>query len=229
MAELERVLPLFPLPNVVHFPRTDLPLHIFEPRYRELIRNLLELPPAERLIGMVLSVREPDSESARGRRQLRLLSPGTAGRLVAIEPREDGRFDIVLRGDFRFAILAEVEGRSYLRARVQPLPEETEDDSPLAGLARQLLGDAALLVGESGDDFPLAASDLVALSAPGRYAELVNRLAAGLDLPIVRRHYLLSLPLVERAQAVASVIASRRRFSAALTPYRHLAGAPERN
>ena len=113
------LLPLFPLPNVVHFPGTLLPLHIFEPRYRAMVRDLLDLPEPERLVGMLLSGGPPEP----GEGAQTLVLPGTAGRLVGVEPLADGRFDILLHGEFRFEIAEEVGGKPYRRARVRPLPE----------------------------------------------------------------------------------------------------------
>ena len=52
VSELPDIIPVFPLPNVVLFPRVQLPLHIFEPRYRAMVRDVIEAEPP--LIGMAL-------------------------------------------------------------------------------------------------------------------------------------------------------------------------------
>lgn len=210
------LLPLFPLPNVVHFPGTLLPLHIFEPRYRAMVRDLLDLPEPERLVGMLLSGGPPEP----GEGAQTLVLPGTAGRLVGVEPLADGRFDILLHGEFRFEIAEEVGGKPYRRARVRPLPE----GGPAAESLRDgLLRDLAEVAVETGPRFPLPPEEVAELLAHAALPELVNRLAAELDLPVGRRQAMLTLGLPERAAAIASTLASRRRLLAALRPYRHLA------
>src|SRR5512134_2336651 len=114
---LPGVIPLFPLPNVVHFPRVVLPLHIFEPRYRALVRDTLA---GTRLIGMVL-LRADQQADASGIPPI--FRQGTAGEIVRSEPLADGRFNIVLRGVREFRILAEVGGEPYRQARVEWRPE----------------------------------------------------------------------------------------------------------
>ncbi|KAB2968333.1 MAG: ATP-dependent protease, partial [Thermoanaerobaculia bacterium] len=114
---LELVLPLFPLPDVVHFPATRLPLHIFEPRYREMVADLLARPAGERRVGMILAAPDPATGAAA------LLQPGCAGRLVEHEPLADGRSNIVLEGEFRFEVEALLDGRPWRRARVRALEE----------------------------------------------------------------------------------------------------------
>lgn len=224
MSREPRVLPLFPLPGVVHFPRTELPLHIFEPRYRQLVRDLLVLPASQRLIGMVLSIDSEEGDLP----GLRILGPGTAGRLIRCEELPDGRFYIALYGEFRFTLRDEVDGRPYYQATVEPLDDE-EGEGLGRELWEQVARDAAPLAAEYGDDFPLDARELGALARRERQGELINRLAAGLDLPIARRHLLLAMSFGERARAVASILDSRRRFCEALRPFRHLAGAAGRN
>ena len=98
-------LPLFPLPDVVHFPRTALRLHVFEPRYRQLVRDLEAQEEQVRWIGMVLL--KPGPELGFGRPP-EVFPEGTAGRLLEVEPLPDGRSNIVLQGEFRFAIEREI-------------------------------------------------------------------------------------------------------------------------
>lgn len=218
------LLPIFPLPDVVHFPGAPLPLHIFEPRYRELLVDLLALPERERRIGMVLEARDADSG------ELELLEPGTAGRLIAHEPRPDGRSDIVLLGEFRFAIEREIEGKPYRQAEVRRL----DDALPLAAadevarLRAELLDAALPVARETADRCGFSLEDLAALARPDRFPLLVNRLAAALDLPPLRKQVLLAEPLVERAASLAGVLRSRARVLESLRPFRHLAGDPDR-
>jgi len=217
------LLPLFPLPNVVHFPGTRLPLHIFEPRYRRMVAELLELPAEERRVGMILVARD---EETRG---IEMLEPGTAGRLVEHEALPDGRSNIVLQGEFRFAIDHEVEGRPYRRAVVRPLADGTplEHEEEAAELQRRILDLALPVALECVDRCGFAPSDLAGLGEPRRLALLVNRLAASLDLPPLRKQALLAEPLVARAASVAGILRSRVSVLEALRPYRATAGHPE--
>lgn len=216
------LLPLFPLATVVHFPGTLLPLHIFEPRYREMVRDLLARPEPERLVGMVLDGGPPPG----GDGLTTLVLPGTAGRLVDVEPLADGRFDILLHGEFRFEVDEEVPGRPYRQASVRPLDEGPDPDPSLRGGLVRDLAEVAL---ETGGRFPLPPEEVAELLGLTSLRELVNRLAAELDLPAARRQGLLALALADRAAAIGSILASRRRLLAALRPYRHLAARADSN
>lgn len=221
----ELVLPLFPLPNVVHFPGTELPLHIFEPRYRQMVDELLALPGPERRVGMILT-----GEVETGSR-LELLEPGCAGRLVAHEPLADGRSNIVLLGEFRFRIGREVTGRPYRRVTATPLEEWVPliEAERAEELEREIVRLAAALARESGASFPADLGALAGLGRPGHLVPLVNRLAAGLDLPPLRKQTLLALEPLDRAGEIAGILRSRLKLLASLRPFRHLGSEPESN
>ena len=105
---------LFPL-GLVLLPGERVPLHIFEPRYRELIGECLD---EDREFGLVLGGESSVEEI------------GTTAAVVAVIDRfEDGRLNIVVEGRERFRILAETSGRSFRTARVEPLPD-SEDAPP---------------------------------------------------------------------------------------------------
>src|SRR5919198_1094637 len=101
------LLPLFPLPNVVLFPNVFLPLHIFEPRYREMVEDSVR---GDRIIGMVL-LRPGWEKDYEGRPAVYPI--GCAGVITHSERLADGRFNIVLRGMEKFRIIGEEGGRSY--------------------------------------------------------------------------------------------------------------------
>ncbi len=110
---LPETISLFPLPNVVLFPRMPLPLHIFEPRYREMVRDAVR---GARLIGMVL-LRGDWERDYHGRPPI--FATGTVGEMVRVEELSDGRFNIVLRGLREYVIEREIErGTLYREARV---------------------------------------------------------------------------------------------------------------
>jgi Lon protease-like protein len=128
---LPEIVPLFPLPNVVFFPRMPLPLHVFEPRYRAMVRDALRGP---RLIGMVL-LRSGWQADYAGRPPV--FTTGTVGQIVRIEELADGRFDLVLRGLSTFRIVDECPpARLYREARVAW--REDVDDG-LGGNVREAL------------------------------------------------------------------------------------------
>src|SRR5215213_7213388 len=109
---LPPTIPLFPLPTVVLFPNVFLPLHIFEPRYREMVADALA---GDRVIGMVL-LRPGWETNYEG--QPPVYPIGCSGVITHSERLADGRYNIVLRGVERFRIVEEDHGRSYRRAIV---------------------------------------------------------------------------------------------------------------
>lgn len=115
-ADLPDVIPVFPLPGALLLPRARLPLHLFEPRYLQMLEDALKTP--ERLIGMVQPLRTPKlAEDAAG--CPRLHSIGCVGRVTQFSETEDGRYFITLAGLSRYRIVEEIEGFTpYRRARV---------------------------------------------------------------------------------------------------------------
>src|SRR4030095_9548216 len=108
------LLPLFPLPNVVLFPNVFLPLHIFEPRYREMVADALASDP---LIGMVL-LKPGWEQEYEGRPPVYPI--GCSGVITHVDQLPDGRYNIVLRGGERFRIVEEDFGRAYRLFRGEP-------------------------------------------------------------------------------------------------------------
>lgn len=117
------VLSLFPLGTVL-FPGLLLPLHVFEERYRDLVRDLLELPEEERQFG-VIAIREGREVDADG--ITALYDVGCTARLRQVESYEDGRFDLVTVGSQRFRLRELHEDRPYLTGEVDWLPDDPGD------------------------------------------------------------------------------------------------------
>ena len=126
MTRLLRV-PIFPLAGALLFPRTQLPLHIFEPRYRDMVRDALA---GEELIAMV---QPRDHKDPPG-----LFEVGCLGTLASCEELEDGRFNIVLQGLGRFRIQSEAQSRTPYR--IADIDRSAFDDDlepePLASIQR---------------------------------------------------------------------------------------------
>jgi uncharacterized protein len=123
-------IPIFPLPSVVLFPNVFLPLHIFEPRYRQMVADALA---GDRMIGMVLL--KPGFEGDyEGRPPI--FRTGCAGLITHVERLEDGRFNLVLRGIDKFSVHSEENPGSdppYRRAAI------TTIDETIAGADRDTL------------------------------------------------------------------------------------------
>jgi len=123
---LPAVLPIFPLPGALLLPSGRLPLNIFEPRYLNMVRDALAGP---RLIGMVQPSKDSDEPGG-----AEVFQTGCAGRIVAFQETEDGRYLITLAGLIRFDIARELPLEEGYR-RVVPdfarfrddLSEESED------------------------------------------------------------------------------------------------------
>lgn len=111
------IVPLFPLATVVFFPNTLLPLHVFEPRYRQMVNDVL---CGERIIGMILL--KPGWEKGYyGNPEI--YSVACMGRVISAEPFEEGRFNIVLFGLKRVRVLEIIKDFPYRTARVEILED----------------------------------------------------------------------------------------------------------
>ncbi|SDG66962.1 LON peptidase substrate-binding domain-containing protein [Sulfitobacter delicatus] len=106
-AELPQTIAIFPLAGALLLPRSRLPLHIFEPRYLQMIEDALKTDT--RLIGMVQPNEVP------GREGTGLHSIGCAGRITQFSETEDGRYMVTLGGVSRFRVVNEIEGFSPYR------------------------------------------------------------------------------------------------------------------
>ena len=185
---LPPLLPLFPLPNVVLFPDVFLPLHIFEPRYKQLIARALE---GDRIIGMAL-LKPGFEESYEGRPPIFEL--GCAGLITHVERQSDGRFNLILRGLEKFRIDVEepaTDGVLYRIGHVTPFEESVTDaERPALRTERRRLEVMleSSLDRDGGGRLPREMAD----------DELVNALSQYLELDPVEK-----LALLERAGALA--------------------------
>jgi uncharacterized protein len=117
-------LPLFPLPSVVLFPNVFLPLHIFEPRYRQMVADALA---GDRIIGMV-TLRPGHEEEYDGAPPI--YATGCSGLITHVDRLEDGRYNIILRGLEKFSIHSEevpAAGRQYRCAVITPIDESVRE------------------------------------------------------------------------------------------------------
>jgi uncharacterized protein len=195
VASLPSIIPLFPLPSLVLFPGITVPLHIFEPRYREMVAEVIE---SHGVIGMVLLKGEwrdnyygsPD-----------IFEIGCAARIGAVKKLDDGRYYIVIEGTSEFRVVREIRERSFRQAEVEwcdvKASEREFDQETIDGLREVLfsyLGDQALeawrtLVDERGL----------------RGAELVNFLSFHLDVQPLEKQTILEA-MHNRADCLIDVL-----------------------
>lgn len=124
---MTQTLPLFPLGTVL-YPGLLLPLHIFEGRYRQLVRDLLENPEPRRF--GVITIREGSETGVDGVSALHEV--GCTATVRRVLKRDDGRFDLVTIGAERFRLTALDHSRPYLQGEVDLLPEEIGDQAAAA-------------------------------------------------------------------------------------------------
>lgn len=134
-------VPLFPLPGAILFPRAQLPLHIFEPRYREMVRDAAD---GAGQIAMIQPHRLDDDNQAP------LYGVGCVGEVVGVEEIEDGRFNIVLLGANRFRLVREADvDTPYRCADVDIEAFDDSEPDPLPLLQRAEVEREARRLGEA--------------------------------------------------------------------------------
>ena len=190
-------LPLFPLAGAILFPRSQLPLHIFEPRYRDMVRDALSNGGR---IGMVQPLASDDEERE-------IYPVGCVGDIVGVEELDDGRFNLVLHGSNRFRILAETDlGTTYRHADVDL---SAFDDSEPPPLAIALRADVEREARRLGD----ALGFVVDWESVGRLDDemLVNAIAQVAPLDVGAKQALLEEPgLAGRADLLVQLMQFHR-------------------
>ena len=205
----EFLVPLFPLPNLVFFPQTRMPLHIFEPRYRQMIADAVA---GDMRFGIVLLRQgwEADYFGAPA-----VYPWGTLTIIEQAMPLDDGRFNILVRGEVRIRIVDEVSREPYRVARVVARPEQERDAAAayaqrtwLADLSRQYLRYLP-------EQTAVPEIDNVGLEP------LTNALIMSLNLDTEEKQRLLEAEdLVARAEEVGSELQRRIESLQVLGPYR---------
>ena len=135
---MSEMLPLFPL-GAVLYPGMLMPLHIFEERYRQLIRDLLERPEPRRF--GVIAIRKGRETGVDGVHSLYEI--GCTATLRRVSRHPDGRFDIITLGTQRFRLSGLDETRPYLQGEVEMLADEPVDPT-MAGPAVRVIQAANL-------------------------------------------------------------------------------------
>jgi Lon protease-like protein len=196
--ELSR-LPLFPLPRVVFFPGTALPLHLFEPRYRRLAADCIDSGPKAMAVTLLASGWEEDYE---GKPPIHEIAG--AGRIVGHQLREDGTYDIILHGLHRVR-LEELpsDDLPYRLARAVPIADIGTASSADVMAMMAVAMSVASRVRERQPDFSLQVS---AELPAGRAADVVaDQLVVS---PEDRQRILQAIDVNERVGLVTSAVAS---------------------
>ncbi|MBA2698347.1 MAG: LON peptidase substrate-binding domain-containing protein [Nocardioidaceae bacterium] len=206
-------LPLFPL-NTVLFPGIVMPLHIFEDRYRLLVRDLIALPAdAAREFGVV-AIKVGYEVGARGVHTIQ--RTGCAALVTEVTANMDGSFEIVVVGRRRFHVESLEESEEYLKAEVQWLPDDRGGDSPKDA------EDAARTARDIFDVYrdtveQLRGEDVLEGTSPEDPVDLSYTLAAALVLSLGDRQSMLEAPdVVGRLRLGTSLMRSELRAIAAV-------------
>ena len=117
LTRLTTRLAIFPLPGAILFPGLQLPLHVFEPRYRALVGEALA---RDRRIAMIQPQRPADGAP--------LFEIGCVGRIGEVEALDDGRYNIVLEGEARFRVLRELDVTTPFRKVEAELIDDDENE-----------------------------------------------------------------------------------------------------
>ncbi len=186
MVPLPENIRIFPLSEVVLFPDTLLPLHIFEPRYRAMLSDALA---TDGIIGMTLI------KDAQAPEPAAVYATGCAGRVVEHEEFDDGRSMIVLRGTAKFRILEELDtDEPYRVVRAQALYEGPPAMEDVRGWRDELRRCVEKLAhATNGEDGAVSrVFDRLELMS------IVNYLSAAMPLSVAEKQSLLECPTVER-------------------------------
>ena len=106
--DLPKKIPVFPLSNFIIFPKTTIPLNIFETRYIEMINDSMS---SNKLIGMI----QPLSQNNVNQEDINLHQVGCLGKIVSFKETEDNRYLIELKGLIRFQIMNEIKSKKKYR------------------------------------------------------------------------------------------------------------------
>ncbi len=193
-------LPLFPLPGTVFFPHTLLPLHIFEPRYRQMTEEVIATHGY-----MAVVLIDPDQKES----PVGCARVATVGRLVHHERLPDGRFHILLQGIARVVLGEELPpgGRLYRRATAEVIDADDDgDDHALADELSTLRGCYARLA-DTHPECKNTLGDLpLRLAEPEVLADLIS--AALIDDVATRQSVLEEKRLLKRLEIANDALAT---------------------
>jgi uncharacterized protein len=194
-------IPLFPLGTVL-YPGLVLPLHIFEERYRQLVSDLLETPEPRRF--GVIAIRKGRETGVDGITALHEI--GCTATVRRLEPREDGRFDLVTIGTQRFRLLDLDHSRPYLQGWAELLTDDIGDEAA-AGLAAGAVRDEFRAYLEALAE--RGGTQVAAPQLPTEPATLSYLVAASMIVDLPDKQALLAEPNALRRLSAERVLLSR--------------------
>ena len=194
-----REIPVFPLPDVVFFPGTVLPLHVFETRYRAMVKDALA---ADRTIAVALL--QPGWEKQYAGNPA-CFEVATAGTVEELETTADGRYYFKLAGSVRIRLFEVLRDAPYRLVRAEEIPERPIDESDPSIRSRKLdlLATQACLIRElTGNETPS-----LVLDERMSFAAAVNGACASLPTEAAIRQTLLELDdLTERHRRAVGIL-----------------------
>jgi len=197
---MSETLPLFPLGTVL-FPGMLLPLHIFEDRYRQLVRDLLDGPGPQRF--GVLAIRKGRETGVDGISALHEI--GCTATLRYVIEHDDGRFDLVTVGTQRFRLAALDSSKPYLQGEVELLAEDTGDVAAAGLASRGVQG----LFRAYLDALAERGVQVTILEVPDEPAALSYLVAAAMVVDLSDRQHLLAEPDAGRRLTAERALLSR--------------------
>jgi Lon protease-like protein len=214
------VIALFPLGHVL-LPSMPLPLHVFEPRYRQLLTDVTARP-GPTSFGVVALTKGIEVGTEGVEQEPEFASVGTLAEVLEVQPYEDGASDLFTVGSRRFRIERLIEGKPYLQAEVSYLDESDGALTPALreSVTRLEAEHARLITRLTGQ----VAGQVADSEAPGDDTQLSWRLAAQLPLTGADRQDLLEQP--DTAARLARIATLLRREIALLRATGSIAVAP---
>ena len=196
ISNLEEVVPLFPLGNMVFFPNTVIPLHIFEERYKQMIEDSVS---SHNLICMTLMDDDEKDDN------ISISKVGCIGRIISNEEADEGRKNIILYGISRIQINEIIYSKPYRQAKIGIIKSQTTEDSePLFKRITDLVGEWNLLLDDYNDNYKIKVDSSSSLS------KLTDSLSSIIVSSSSERQYLLEeLDEAKRATKVIEVRESR--------------------
>jgi uncharacterized protein len=179
------IVPLFPLPNVVLFPKTPMPLYIFEERYRTMVRETLAGSGE-----LVIALLRPGSETSYANLSS-VHDIACLGKIETYEELKDGKYNIVVIGVQRVRILREVQHSPYRMVEVEKLEDDAYDEQAAGVIDRHAqLGSLFAQFTELATGVKQQALDLMPQLD---FESLVNMVAMTLNLAIDQKQALLEI------------------------------------